>query len=420
MQAAPSRLLLIFLSLSMLGSIKVYLGGNLGWLLLGVFLAGAAAFDAARGGGGALLHRMQRHDRPYLILLVGWLMFAGGFVIAGALTPGAEMLPLLKYGAIWIVLIILISLGIRAVDLQKALVIALLAAILPFLILVLARVTSGLVVLGDGRMGWAAAWPGVLWKVGAYAWPIALWRWLKNGGKAAFLLVTASLLTMAVDGSRTSMVWLLLVWGALLFIGYRFGTPNVGIGKQVPLVLTAAVVYLVVQPFILAWVEGNALSVSSDVAWPWDTFGSALPNNSTALRIVKGDTHTRLEMLEEGLARAVENFPFGCGFGCAMVGEGAGAMVVHMTYLQVLAEGGILSLVGYLVFLLYPLYLCLKYVGVRGEAVVQRLDLMLAPLSTLILFLFIGLFHPVSNELTEWAIVVAAIAVIISHVPRRN
>ena len=117
-------------------------------------------------------------------------------------------------------------------------------------------------------------------------------------------------------------------------------------------------------------------------------------------------------MLRAGWEQAVENFPLGCGFGCTGIRVDGVYTVIHMTYLQILGEGGVISLIGYLWFILFPIWQGVKYITEKRELLLERVDTMLAPISVLILYLFIGFFHPLSNELTEWAVVITAVSII--------
>jgi len=405
----------------MLGSVKIYTGGHLNWVILCAVLAAALSFAAIDRGPSAMAQTLRELRPQYAPLLLAWTLFVTGFVVAGLLHAGSAMLPLLKYGAILVVLLALLALDVRAKHVQRALILALILGVLPVLVLALLRVTPLLVILGDGRMGWAAIWPGVLWKVGAFIWPLAVWQCMHNRGPSSYLLALGSALAMALDGSRTSMLWLALAWLSVLFLARWVKLPNSTLKAQVPLLCMVVVTYSLLQPLILGWTLG---ADGGRVVFPgqaeWSVLIPSLEVESTSRRLITGDNHTRLDMLRAGLSNVASSFPIGCGFGCSVAEEGQLAVVVHMTYLQVLADGGLLALAGYVLILAYPLYRAVIFLMERSHLVPSRVDVLFVPVSVLVLYLFGGLFHPLSNELTEWGIVVAAIASIINHVARRH
>lgn len=319
--------------------------------------------------------------------------------------------------------------------LEKALSITLVISLVPLILLALFRQLDTLVILGDGRMGWLASWPGVIWKIGAFVWPFAVWRCLKKANFINVLLAFGAVLVMALDGSRTSMLWLALVWGALAMIAFFARVQTQPVRGHFSLIVVTLLSFSLIQPVLLGWVSGDYdkllvqlmekqtsdhpdtanLSISHTLE---ETL--AAPKETTADRLVKGDNSIRLQMLHTGWQQTVDKFPWGGGFGSTRVDDFGTDSVIHMTYLQLLADEGVLSFIGYLLFILTPLYYGLKFVFEKRELFVERFESMLSPLSVLALFLFMGCFHPLSNELTEWAIVLTAISIVICHVPRRD
>ncbi|MBI6150744.1 hypothetical protein JEP92_01465 [Serratia surfactantfaciens] len=429
---------IIFIVFSMLGTIKIYIGGNFNWLIQLMLLSAAVASSlmASPLSPGQTVRARLRNLRNYKPMMIGWLLFMAGIAIAAVMNHGTGLYTLAKYVAFMFALLCLLLISpLSSALLEKALSITLVISLVPLILLALFRQLDALVILGDGRMGWLASWPGVIWKIGAFVWPFAVWRCLKKTNFINVLLAFGAVLVMALDGSRTSMLWLALVWGALAMIAFFARVQTQPVRGHFSLIVVTLLSFSLIQPVLLGWVSGDydkllvqlmekhtsnhpdtaTLSISHTLK---ETL--AAPKETTADRLVKGDNSIRLQMLHTGWQQTVDKFPWGGGFGSTRVDDFGADSVIHMTYLQLLADEGVLSFIGYLLFILTPLYYGLKFVFEKRELFVERFESMLTPLSVLALFLFMGCFHPLSNELTEWAIVLTAISIVICHVPRRD
>lgn len=120
----------------------------------------------------------------------------------------------------------------------------------------------------------------------------------------------------------------------------------------------------------------------------------------------------RLQMLKDAWNGAVGNFPWGGGFGSTVsyIESFGQPVVVHMAYLQVLSDLGVLGLIAYLGVLFYPVGVVLSRIMQTG---VSAFDTLLLPVSVVSIYSFSGLLHPVSNEISEWFIVLVSIAIIL-------
>ncbi len=445
MHAISRNFFLLFITFCMLGTVKIYIGGNFNWIISLALLVTALYFSLARKPILRQLQSLRMELRPYKPMLLGWFLFMAGIVLSATLHNGTGLYAVAKYFALLIVLLMLLLIGASNIQLEKALTLALIVSIIPLLLFVLFRNYDAMVIFGDGRMGWFAIWPGVLWKAGAYVWPYALWTCLKNPARRSYSLALLALLAMALDGSRTSMLWLAMAWMAVGAIGAYLRVPGRGVRVHATLLLIAAIVFGLIQPTLLNWAQGRydrvvAATITSaknyssslfasgpqqsgatpDTSLDFGSVASDISAQTTTLRMVNGDTTTRKEMLQAGWKRALETFPWGCGFGCTSIAESGEKIVIHMTYLQILADEGVISLVGYLLFMLYPLYRAIRYLTEKPEVFAERFDLMLTPVSILLLYLFIGFLHPLSNELTEWALVMGAISIVMLYVKRSD
>ena len=302
--------------------------------------------------------------------------------------------------------------------LQKMLNLTLIVSIIPLIILIFFRQLDAIVILGDGRMGWIASWPGGIWKIGAIVWPFALWHCLKKITPFNVLLAFCSILTIAIDGSRTAIIWFAFIWISLTAITIFTKTHTKPLLTHFSLLIITFIMFLLIQPLLLEWVSDQTDQLVAEFVVENQAINT--PKEKTVDRLFKGDINIRLQMLNVGWQQTLDNFPWGSGFGSTRIDDYGASSVIHMTYLQLLADTGVISLIGYLLFLLIPVYYGFRFVTEKPGSFAERFELILSPLSILILFLFIGLFHPLSNELTEWAIVLTAISILMNHVPHHK
>jgi len=398
--------LLLFLAFSMLGSIKVYIGGNLNWLIAVLLLAVALFCIIGREPRAQFRQRLSISIKSYYPMLFGWFLFMTGIAIAAFMNNGAGLYTNAKYAAMIFVLLMLLSVNVAASQLENGLILALALALIPLLFCAIFRKNDWLVISADNRMGWLAIWPGVLWKTGGYIWPLAMWRFLKKMDYKNLLLVFAAILAIALDGSRTGMLWLLLAFISHFILCLRLKKKDNLVCKHLILVIIAVFTFGVLQPVIKNWVPSGRIILHQEASTGQRLL---LPENKSA----------RLEMLRVGWKQAIDKFPWGAGFGKTGIWRGNQYLPIHMTYLQIICDEGILSLAGYLLFLGFPLYRGIKYLAGKRDQFVEELELLLVPITVLLLYLFSGCFHPVSNELTEWAVVLSAISIIMSRVTHR-
>ncbi len=388
----------------------------------------------------------MHYFRDYKPLLAGWLLFIAGIVIAAYVNDGVGLYTVVKYLVFLLVLVGLVLITpLSAAFLEKSLCVALFISLAPLIFLILFGQLDTIVILGDGRMGWIASLPGVIWKVGACVWPFAVWHCLKRFSFGNGMLALSAVVIMALDGSRTAMLWLVLVWFVLTVIAIATHVNRKPLRVSAGLLLAILLSFCVIQPMLLnRAVDHNVQATSEFKAWvieqghrhenrqgredvsaisPGEDGQGEIRTTAkrfTSTRLINGENGVRLEMLRVGWQQAVNKFPWGGGFGSTRVMDLGVRNNIHMTYLQLLADEGVLAFVGYLIFILFPVYRGLGYIAAKREGFVERFEQLLCPLSVIVLMLFIGCFHPLSNELTEWGVVLTAIALVITHVPHRH
>ena len=120
-------------------------------------------------------------------------------------------------------------------------------------------------------------------------------------------------------------------------------------------------------------------------------------------------------MIQQGIESSINNFPIGSGLGTTTATEADGSQaVIHMTYLQILADIGFLSFLGYFLILITPIVNALRFIFSNKNKIYQRFQNTILPLSIFGLFTFTGLLHPLSNELTEWGIIIIAASLLMN------
>lgn len=438
MRTISDRFFSLFIILTILGTVKIYIGANINWGIAFALLGFSVYFSL---GNTSLIERIKALPpliKSYTPMIIGWLLFMAGIAIAAAMNDGVGLYTIAKYLALLIVLLLMLLIGISAHKLEYALTAALAIAVICLLLFAVFRIDNALIVLGDGRMGWWAAWPGVLWKSGAYVWPFALWRCLKSTDWKTVTAVILSMVAMALDGSRTSIIWLAMTWLILISFGIWFKLPGRGLRIHATFMVIAVFIFSLFQPVLLNWVGGHYDILIADKVEQIRSFSltkekqktdslsvarkelPAIVENSTSERLLNGNTATRRAMFEAGLLQTKLKFPWGGGFGSTTVDDNGTRTVIHITYLQILGDEGIIALAGYLLILFYPLYRALRYLTEKRECISERFDTMLAPISILSLYALTGFLHPLSNEITEWALVLAATATVMISTKKNN
>lgn len=272
-----------------------------------------------------------------------------------------------------------------------------------------------------GREGSFLAWPGVIWKVGAFFMPLFLadmlvrpQDWLVNG-----LAIAACVFLVLIDGTRTGALVMgltALVFGCLL----AWRRDWLALSRARPTIVTCVPALL---GLLLLSTGIGYLSHGLDVASPTLERGvgggafvgkvEALVKTSvepiTTTRLGNGDPE-RIRLLLHGFERAVDCLPVGCGFGSTAMDPGYGVvMQVHNAYLGALADFGVLGLAGMLGFVVaaaLPIRRVLRDRTHDAEGtyfVVAASGAALAYLGSLML-------HTFSTELSEWGYLIMLLA----------
>lgn len=393
----------IFLSLFLVfcsfGTLKIYISAEIYWGILLIFFS---LFLYSSFLSNTTMYTWRLIITTQYPWIIGWFFLIIGIIISDFINNQNNIISIIKYTLI--MLLVIFSLKYCYIDVrvvEKALYISLLCNVILLCIIILFKMQGLLIILGDGRIGWLANWPGKLWYVAAFVYPLAFFRILTTSNKKIWFYLMSALLLFSLDGSRTGFLWLALTTVASILICLGQSDKKIIFVKLLLLLLAVYVMFFVIQPSIEPWIVGvHTLGETSE---------------PVLSRVVEGDTQTRLMMLNMAYSSAIKNFPFGASFGATMSQESDGTpVVIHMAYLQVLSDLGVIGFIGLLCIVFYPLYKISVYLlGNISKNILYEIDQYILPLSIILLFSMTLLLHPMSNELTEWGVVIIAMAILL-------
>ena len=244
------------------------------------------------------------------------------------------------------------------------------------------------VVLGDGRQGSILAYPGVLWKVGAFFSIIIFSRYVSLDKLNLKLLLTylAGLLLVVLDGSRTGFIWI------------SFST----------------IFLLIMRAFkqgkLFCFSEFNVLALSiicATVYWIKSANESNQELSTFFLpfeRLVGGDS-VREKMITDAWMQADKCLPLGCGFGSAVTWTADQSMVVHNAYLALLVDVGVLGLGGFLMIVFGPFFILINSFLLDKNILNRKNSYFTAGAGLGVAgFCFTMMIHPLSTEMSEWGL----------------
>jgi exopolysaccharide biosynthesis polyprenyl glycosylphosphotransferase len=272
----------------------------------------------------------------------------------------------------------------------------------------------------DGREGSFLAWPGVIWKAGAFFVPLFLadmmvrpQQWLANG-----LAVAGCVFLVVVDGTRTGVLMLgLTVFMFGLLLAWRRDWRALLDARPAMVVCVSALFGLLLISTGIGYLSHGPVSTPLiQAASVGDVFGEkaeALMETAvepvTTTRLGDGDPQ-RIRLLENGIARAVDCLPLGCGFGSTSMDPGYGVvMQVHNAYLGALADFGVLGLAGMLGFIVaaaLPIGRVLR----RGAGSAEDAYFVVASSGAALAYLSSLMLHTFSSELSEWGYLIVMLA----------
>jgi O-antigen ligase len=277
-----------------------------------------------------------------------------------------------------------------------------------------------LILLLGGFLGWSSAdmmapdrwgtllnYPGSLWRVAITVWVFAAYLLVRRRSLASVGLLAASSVLVYADGARTGILILLAGAVYLVFViaaeADRLRRALIVCGAGIAL-LALAVTF---SGIVSAEPDSKPEGVLERVA---QLSGSVEEGRYEGLETADV---IRYQMLQDVVA-AIRNHPLlGTGIETTMTETFVGPMPVHMMYLQVWADLGIVGLVAY-VWLLWgwiasmPAAMrAIRLLSDPSERAVYYNALFL-----LLMYGLIGFFHPLSTEWSEWIVFVVPYALV--------
>jgi hypothetical protein len=255
--------------------------------------------------------------------------------------------------------------------------------------------------MAPGRWGTVLNAPGSLWRVGASTLIIGAYGVcaatkfpLRSLG-----LCGASILLIYADGSRTAIILLLSAVPFLAIFAFREFRRRT---RAVRMFLVAAALGACVLGFVdlrrqaLA-TDRNLYDALLRVAPIWQQVTSLDGEDLPVLDV------SRYEMLHTVIERLRENPIWGDGIGGTRVHAAGSDIVVHMSYLQVWSDLGVIGFLGY-VWISFFWVPQLRRAKSRIHLLANADDRALYANAVFVLLVFCAsaFFHPLSTEFPEW------------------
>ncbi|WP_459413209.1 O-antigen ligase family protein [Marinobacter shengliensis] len=414
---ASSLAFAFFIAVSGLAGMKLVVGAPLHWFFaLTAFTAWVALRPEPLVGTTLSGFTELLSLKPGWLLFWGaWLCFCIGILVAGAANDWVGVYTVPKYLVLMGVLWLLVAFVPTNGEVVRGLYLLALVGLLGLVIIWFSGYREWLV-FPPKRFGWEFLPPGVIWKAGVFLLPPLCWLLVNQRSPSLFhwVIFGVACVLVGLDGSRTATLLAAMTWLVCITLRWlRYG-PSRAYFKRV----------VVVALWMAVLIGGLNPSPWNPVIHIYSTLGELIPvhmlvserdSGGSIVQVGRdmGSDSIRTAMLIEGVRGVQEHFLLGSGFGTTVAQtEGMSApMVVHMTYLQVLADTGLIGFMGYLGIFVVPLWYFFSALR-KSDARWDLFDQNVLPLGIVGIYLFSGLFHPVSNEISEWAVALPALAML--------
>ncbi len=254
---------------------------------------------------------------------------------------------------------------------------------------------------GDHRIGFELAKVGSLYIPAAFVFAIGLLdqvgqRRIRGG---IWWCMLAALL-VHLDGSRTGLLWMVLILLLAWCIDIRHQR-----GRS-----TGFLLWPSAWTLVAVWINFNPAEMSRLTEFWTLSDGQEKPQWSQWLAPRRGPQTmaTRLEMWRVALDALPSNLPWGAGWQATRSSFGGEYhLVIHMAYLQVLSDLGVVGLLGFLL-VFTPLWRMIWLFRHQPLILLVQHPLLVIPS----FLLFTSLFNPISNELSEWGLPMLVLAML--------
>ena len=257
--------------------------------------------------------------------------------------------------------------------------------------------------LGPRRWGTLLNYPGSLARLGflglCYGGYMVL-AWKQPLRHLALLAACGTLIYF--DGSRTALLVIGVLVPYLLFIRLTESRPRrfARLGRLATIGAACAVLLLGFMGW--RWLQAQtAIPEGTGAVARIAQFAVSIKLNGAA-GLALADP-VRVRMLETGMDALRNASLIGHGVGTTQADTDFGLMVVHMTYLQIIGDLGVLGLVAYLWLVLgWVPWLPRAWRSIRALPDAGSRALYFNAIFLLAAFALSGLFHPLSTEWSEW------------------
>lgn len=255
------------------------------------------------------------------------------------------------------------------------------------------------------RWGTILNYPGSLWRVAITAWLFAAYLVIVRRSLPGLALLAASTLGVFMDGARTALF--LLALGVLFLIFVL--SAEAGRAKR-SLILGVSGLCCVVVALAVAdlWSGQAGLQPEGAAERMGQVANSYHEAGFDGLEVADA---IRFQMLAD-VSDAIRSHPLlGSGILTTTSETIVGPMVIHMTYLQVWADLGLLGLIayGWLVWG-WILWLPATFARITRMADPMERAIYYNAIFLLIVYGLTGFFHPLSTEWSEWIVFVVPYA----------
>jgi O-antigen ligase len=295
---------------------------------------------------------------------------------------------------------------VRGLRIGAALAVALNAALV---LAGLLGVRGAFSLMAVGRYGTFLNGPGSMWRVGILVLlPSALNLLLGQSLLWPLVLFLSSIALMIFDGSRTAGISMFLATGFIVyFMSREVMISKKGLSRK--LLSRVAIVVIILIGGVI-W-RPVASSYTTNIG-----FGrrlSALFSTASSGEGIEGIAvadENRMNMLKTAFNAILDHPLLGTGMGTTTIETDVGPMVVHLAYLQIWADVGILGFIAYAVLL----FGALLGPWVRTSAVVTADvgDRIVIYNGTYLLLCWAisSLLHPISTEIAEWVMFIVGLS----------
>lgn len=260
-------------------------------------------------------------------------------------------------------------------------------------------------IMGSDRWGTVLNYPGSLWRVGITVWVFSAYLFAVRRSVASLILLLASTFVVYMDGARTAI--LIIFAGGIYLVCVL--AAEAGHLKRALLIATSGLILLAASVLMTGIVQGQPSGKPEGGFERVGVLTGALQEQGyDGLELADA---ARFQMLEDAVA-AIRSHPvLGSGIITTTTESTVGPQAVHMTYLQVWADLGLLGLMAY-VWLVWG---WIPRIGVALRCIRRMPDPAERALHHNAIFLLlvnglIGFFHPLSTEWSEWIIFLVASA----------